>query len=63
MLGKIYGKRSRGQLKIRRFASITNTTDMNLSKLWEMVKVREAWHAAVHGVTKRRTRLSNQTAI
>ena len=59
MLGKIYGKRSRGQLKIRRFASITNTTDMNLSKLWEMVKVREAWHAAVHGVTKSMTGLCN----
>ena len=42
---------------------ITDLMDMGLSKLWEMVKVREAWHAAVHGVTKRRTRLSNQTAI
>ena len=49
MLGKIYGKRSRGQLKMSRFPSITNTTDVNLSKLWEMVEDREAWHAEAQG--------------
>ena len=55
MLGKIYGKRSRGQLKMSCFASITNTTDVNLSKLQEMVEDREAWQAAVRGVTESRT--------
>ena len=59
MPGKIEGKRSRGQQKVRRLASITNTLDVNLSKLWEMVEDREDWHAAVRGVTKSRTRLSN----
>ena len=55
MLGKIEGKRRRGQQKIRWLDSSTNQMDMDLSKLREMVKDREAWHAAVHGVTKSRT--------
>ena len=52
MLGKIEGRRRRGQQRMRRLDSITNLMDMNLSKLWEMVKDREAWSAAVHAVTK-----------
>ena len=52
MLGKTEGKRRRGQQKIRWLDSITNSMDMNLSKLWEIVEKRGAWYAAVHGVTK-----------
>ena len=61
MLGKIEGRRRRGQQMIRWLNSITGSKDMSLSKLREMVKDREAWCAAVHGVTKNQTQLSNWT--
>ena len=57
MLGKIEGRRRRGQQGIRCLDGITNAVDMNLGKVWEMVGDREAWHAAVHGVAKNRTQL------
>ena len=52
MLGKIEGRRRRGQQRMRRLDGIIDSVDMSLRELWEMVKDREAWHAAVHGVTK-----------
>ena len=63
MLGKIEGRRRRGRQRIKWLDVITDSMDMGLGRIWQLVMDREAWHAAVHGITKSRTRLSDWTEL